>query len=80
MISNTVFWRPPGNRTPTGQEAAVCKPFIERLVELVSDLDQLMALRRYLVDEVDIDRIFLQEGRPECYAEALAALVSKKPE
>ena len=35
MISNTVFWRPPGNRTPTGQEAAVCKPFIERLVELV---------------------------------------------
>jgi len=35
MISNTVFWRPPGNRTPTGQETAVCKPFIERLVELV---------------------------------------------
>jgi len=36
MISNTVFWRPPGNRTPTTQEAAVCKPFIERLIEIVS--------------------------------------------
>lgn len=35
LISNTVFWRPPGNRTPTTLEAAVCKPFIERLVEIV---------------------------------------------
>lgn len=35
MVSNTVFWRPPGNRTPTTQEAAVCKPFIERLIEIV---------------------------------------------
>lgn len=52
--------------------------YVERLVELVSDPEQLMALRRYLVNEVDIDRIFLQEGRPECYAEALAALVSEK--
>lgn len=36
IISNTVFWRPPGNRTPTAQESAVCRPFIERLVEIVS--------------------------------------------
>ena len=35
LISNTVFWRPPGNRTPTSQEAAICLPFIERLIELV---------------------------------------------
>lgn len=35
IISNTVFWRPPGNRTPTAAEAAVCRPFIERLVEIV---------------------------------------------
>ncbi|MDD9876256.1 MAG: uracil-DNA glycosylase [Magnetovibrio sp.] len=34
LISNTVFWRPPGNRTPTPQEAAICMPFVERLVEL----------------------------------------------
>ena len=35
LISNTVFWRPPGNRTPTPQETAVCMPFVERLIELV---------------------------------------------
>ena len=35
LISNTVFWRPPGNRTPTFQETAVCMPFVERLIELV---------------------------------------------
>ncbi|MEK9726001.1 MAG: uracil-DNA glycosylase, partial [Rhodospirillaceae bacterium] len=27
LISNTVFWRPPGNRTPTPQETATCQPF-----------------------------------------------------
>ncbi len=35
LISNVVFWRPPGNRTPTPQETAVCMPFVERLIELV---------------------------------------------
>lgn len=30
FITNTVFWRPPGNRTPTPQEQAVCAPFVER--------------------------------------------------
>ena len=35
LISNTVFWRPPGNRTPAPQETATCMPFVERLIELV---------------------------------------------
>lgn len=35
LISNAVFWRPPGNRTPTSQEIAVCLPFVERLIEIV---------------------------------------------
>ncbi len=35
FITNTVFWRPPGNRTPTPEEQAVCMPFVERAVELV---------------------------------------------
>jgi len=34
-ISNTVFWRPPGNRTPTMEETALCMPFVERLMELI---------------------------------------------
>ncbi len=35
LISNTVFWRPPGNRTPTPQEIITCLPFVERLIEIV---------------------------------------------
>jgi uracil-DNA glycosylase family 4 len=34
-ITNVVYWRPPGNRTPTPQESQVCRPFLERQVELV---------------------------------------------
>ena len=30
FITNTVFWRPPGNRAPTPAEQAVCAPFVER--------------------------------------------------
>jgi DNA polymerase len=35
FITNTVFWRPPGNRTPTPVEQAVCAPFLERAIALV---------------------------------------------
>jgi uracil-DNA glycosylase family 4 len=33
-IANVIPWRPPGNRTPTPQEAAICLPFIVRQIEL----------------------------------------------
>lgn len=35
-IANIVPWRPPGNRTPTPQEVAICRPFIERQIELAA--------------------------------------------
>jgi DNA polymerase len=35
-IANIVYWRPPGNRTPTPQEAQACRPFLERQIELVA--------------------------------------------
>ena len=35
-ITNVVYWRPPGNRTPTPQEVLVCRPFLERQIELVA--------------------------------------------
>ena len=34
LISNVIFWRPPGNRTPTREETLMCRPFVERLIEL----------------------------------------------
>ena len=36
FITNTVFWRPPGNRTPTAAEQLVCAPFVERAIQLVN--------------------------------------------
>ena len=35
-IANVVPWRPPGNRTPTPQELALCLPFVRRQIELVA--------------------------------------------
>jgi DNA polymerase len=35
FITNTVFWRPPGNRTPTADEQLACRPFLERAIALV---------------------------------------------
>lgn len=35
-IANVVPWRPPGNRTPTPLETEICRPFIERQIELVN--------------------------------------------
>ncbi|MGE0739942.1 MAG: uracil-DNA glycosylase family protein [Hyphomonadaceae bacterium] len=34
LISNTIYWRPPGNRDPTQGEIVSCLPFVERLIEL----------------------------------------------
>jgi uracil-DNA glycosylase family 4 len=42
-IANVVPWRPPGNRTPTPQETAICVPFILRQIEL-ADPDVLVCM------------------------------------
>lgn len=34
-ISNTVYWRPPGNRLPTPEETALCLPFVEKMIALI---------------------------------------------
>lgn len=35
-ITNTIYWRPPGNRAPTADELALCLPFLERQIELIA--------------------------------------------
>jgi uracil-DNA glycosylase len=42
-ITNTIFWRPPGNRAPTTAEVSVCQPFVERQIELLGP-DRLLFL------------------------------------
>ncbi len=34
-ITNSLFWRPPGNRKPTEEENAVCLPFVEKHIALI---------------------------------------------
>jgi DNA polymerase len=55
-ITNIVYWRPPGNRVPTPQEAQVCRPFLERQAELVApDLVLLLggAAAKHIFDTTD---------------------------
>ncbi|QTC86871.1 uracil-DNA glycosylase [Brevundimonas pondensis] len=35
FMTNTVFWKPPGDRLPTPQEQAACAPFLERAFALM---------------------------------------------
>ena len=34
--SNTIFWRPAGNRQPTPEEIAICLPFVEKHIALIA--------------------------------------------
>lgn len=55
-ITNVVYWRPPGNRTPTPQETQVCRPFLERQMELVApDIVVLLggAAAKHVLDVAD---------------------------
>jgi DNA polymerase len=35
-ITNSIFWRPPGNRQPTPEEINICKPLLEKHIALVA--------------------------------------------
>ncbi len=55
-ITNIVYWRPPGNRTPTPQEALACHPFLERQMALVAPTVVLAlggAAAKHLFDVAD---------------------------
>ncbi len=34
FITNVNYWRPPSNRNPESHELAVCRPFVDRMIEL----------------------------------------------
>ncbi len=42
LITNTIFWRPPGNRNPTPAEISACLPFVERTIEIVDPVVLVM--------------------------------------
>ncbi len=34
FITNVNYWRPPGNRNPEADELAICRPFVDRMIEI----------------------------------------------
>jgi uracil-DNA glycosylase len=42
-ITNVVPWRPPGNRTPSRDELAICRPFVVRHIQLAKPRHLLLA-------------------------------------
>ena len=42
-ITNVVPWRPPGNRTPSRDELAICRPFVMRHIQLARPRHLLLA-------------------------------------
>jgi DNA polymerase len=84
-ITNCLFWRPPGNRTPSPQEIAVCQPFLERALELVRPRIVLFvggtAARTLLGMEEGVTRLrgTFRTWRPDWSAEPIDTLVTFHP-
>jgi uracil-DNA glycosylase, family 4 len=66
FITNTVYWRPPGNRPPTTEEQAICAPFLNRTLALIQPRAVLLlgaaAARSILRTETGITRLRGQWG------------------
>jgi predicted O-linked N-acetylglucosamine transferase (SPINDLY family) len=45
--------------------------YAERLLYLVEHPDELQRLRLYLLDEIDVDRMFLQDGDPALFSDLI---------
>lgn len=84
-ITNVIFWRPPGNRSPTPAEIAVCQPFLERQIELVRPRLLLflggIAARALLGVNEGVSRLRGRRFayRNELLGEAIPALVTFHP-
>ncbi|MEM8771953.1 MAG: uracil-DNA glycosylase [Pseudomonadota bacterium] len=62
LISNVVYWRPPGNRTPTPVETAICRPFVDRLIEITAPKVVLLAGGAPLTALLDVTGIMRARG------------------
>lgn len=84
-ITNVIFWRPPGNRSPTASEIAVCQPFLERQIELLAPAIILflggIAARALLDREDGVTRLRGQRYtyQPPSGAAPIPALVTFHP-
>lgn len=60
-ITNSLFWRPPGNRTPSVEEILTCRPFVEKHIQLQKPKIILLtggvAVRALLANETAISKL-----------------------
>jgi DNA polymerase len=60
-ITNVVYWRPPGNRTPSADEVALCLPYVMRHIALAQPKVIVLlggvAVRAVLDTNVPISRL-----------------------
>lgn len=78
-ITNSLFWRPPGNRTPSIEEITACRPFVEKHIELqkpkVILLAGSVAVRALLSDDSAISKL---RGK-ELYYKDIPVIVTYHP-
>jgi len=63
LISNVIYWRPPGNRTPSPMETAICRPFVDRLIELTQPKAVMLAGGAPLQAMLGVTGIMRARGR-----------------
>ena len=59
-ITNTLFWRPPVNRTPTIEEISICRPFVERHIFLINPKIIIFMGATALKDLIETDLTILE--------------------
>ena len=66
LLTNVVFWRPPGNRNPSDSEVLACSPVVEKTIELVAPkiilLTGSVPMQALLKSEMTIGRV---RGTPQ---------------
>ncbi|MCZ4281816.1 uracil-DNA glycosylase [Kiloniella laminariae] len=60
-LTSSVFWRPPGDKKPTANDLACCKPFIEKQIELIQPEILLVMGETALRSLIDPDASLLRQ-------------------
>lgn len=55
LVSNVMYWRPPGNRQPKPEELMLCRPFVKRFISLF-DPSLILLLGKTATDSVFEDK------------------------
>ncbi|WP_085907336.1 uracil-DNA glycosylase [Kiloniella majae] len=60
-LSSCVFWRPPGDKKPTTNDLACCKPFIDRQIDLIAPKALVLMGESTLRGFIDPDASLLRQ-------------------